>query len=196
MPRERGDFVLTIMELAQIDGLAQALFEQTGDALFLFDPDTNQLLNANSTAQRLSGVPVRELLRMTVADIFRSTTDTGWNNLLNASRHSTTFHSQEGYFLKAVNDEVGIPVNLTVARLHVRPKALGLITARDLRRQYEAYNQLKRMEGELRRILESVSDCLWTAEIDESGKISYLYLSDLIEAITGLPSSFFLGGFH
>ena len=43
------------MKHDHLEGLAQALFEESGDALFLFDPDSHQLLDANSTAQRLCG---------------------------------------------------------------------------------------------------------------------------------------------
>jgi len=33
--------------------LARALFEEAGDALFLFDPDTDQVLETNPMAERL-----------------------------------------------------------------------------------------------------------------------------------------------
>jgi PAS domain S-box-containing protein len=184
------------MEFADVEGMAQALFEQTGDAMFLYDPDSHQIINANSTAQRLCGLPVRGLLRMTVSDLIRSASDEGWQQLLRAARHSLVFHSEEGYFLRAVNDEAGIPVNLTIARLHVRPKTLGLITARDVRRQHEAFHQLRKMEGELRRVLASVADCLWSAEITAAGKYAYHYISENVEKITGLPSDFYVVGFH
>jgi PAS domain S-box-containing protein len=178
------------------EGMAQALFEQTGDALVVFEPDTQQILNANSTVQRLSGFAVRDLLRMTVPDLFRSANEDGWTQFLKASRNATVFHSEEGYFLKTVKEEVWVPVNLSVARLHVRPKPVSLITARDVRRQHAAYSELKRMEAELRGVLASVSDCLWSAEIDETGKCTYHFLSDVVEKITGLPPDFFLVGFH
>jgi len=37
--------------------LAQALFEEAGDALFLFDPETDQVQDINPMAERLSGFP-------------------------------------------------------------------------------------------------------------------------------------------
>jgi PAS domain S-box-containing protein len=184
------------MNLEDADGMAQALFEETGDAMVLFDPDTDQLLDANSTAQRLSGFPVRDLLRMTVKDLFRSATEEGRRNLQEASRRTSIFHSEDGYFLKTVREEVWVPVNLTMARLHVRPKTLGLITARDVRRQHEAHSQLRSVEAELRRVLACVTDCLWSAEIDESGRCAYHYFSPVVEKITGLPAAFFLSGLH
>jgi PAS domain S-box-containing protein len=44
---------------------------------------------------------------------------------------------------------------------------------------------------ELQRVLSSISDCVWSAEIDEHGKFSYRYCSPVIEKITGRPVEFF-----
>ena len=86
-----------------------------------------------------------------------------------------------------------MPVNLTITRLHVQPHTLGLITARDIREQREAHSRLQQMDGELRRVLASVSDCLWSAEIDGRGKWTYQYISPVIEKLTGQPADFFRG---
>ena len=52
--------------------LSVTLFEEAGDALFLFDPDSEQLVDVNPMAQRLSGFSRAELLRMQVTYLFRS----------------------------------------------------------------------------------------------------------------------------
>ncbi|TMQ31856.1 MAG: hypothetical protein E6K70_21725, partial [Planctomycetota bacterium] len=44
--------------------LSVTLFEEAGDALFLFDPESEQLADVNPMAQRLSGFSRAELLRM------------------------------------------------------------------------------------------------------------------------------------
>jgi PAS domain S-box-containing protein len=184
------------MRFQHIDGLAEALFEETGDAMVLFDPETEKLLDANSTAQRLSGFSLPELLRLTVKDVFRSATEDAWKKLETASRQTGVFHNEEGYFLQTAKEEVRIPVSITMARLHLKPKIMGLITARDVRRQHEAHLQVHQMEAELRRVLASVSDCLWSAEIDQSGKPRYRFFSPVVEKIAGLPAGFFFEGLH
>src|SRR5262249_1883707 len=68
----------------------------------------------------------------------------------------------------------------------------ALITARDVREQYEAHARLKRMEAELRRVLAAVSDCLWSAEWAPDGRWTYRYLSPVVEALTGRSPEFFL----
>src|SRR5262249_8600380 len=144
------------------EGLAQALFEESGDALFLFDPETDQLLDVNATAQRLICIPLRQLLRMPVTELFHFEAPESLQQLRRAGREIGIFHSQEGYSLRTNQEGVWVPVNLTISRLHVKPKTLGLITARDVRPQHEARTQLAKMEAELRRVLTSVSDCLWS----------------------------------
>ncbi len=184
------------MKHDQLEGLAQALFEESGDALFLFDPESQQLLDANSTSQRLSGFPLRELLHFSVPQLFRFEGPAGLQPLLSASRKTGIFHSGEGYSMRTIKDGVWIPVHLTTARLHVKPKTLGLITVRDDRGQYEAHQKLKEVEGQLRRVMASVSDCLWSAEVDNAGQCVYRYFSPVVERITGHPAEYFMEGIH
>jgi two-component system, sensor histidine kinase and response regulator len=170
------------------EGLAQALFEEAGDALFLFDPQSDQLLDVNPMAEQLSGYPRPQLLSQPATYLFRYGGQGGLQRLRNACHKTLAFHSQEGFFLRTPRDQVWIPVNLTVSRLHVQPRTLALITARDVREQHLAQAQLKQAEAELRRVLVSVSDCLWSASLDSAGKWAYRYLSPVIEKLTGRSS--------
>ncbi len=149
--------------------LSVTLFEEAGDALFLFDPDSEDICDVNPMAQRLSGFPRAELRRMQITYLFRSEIQGGLQRLRHAYKKTGVFHSQEGFLLRHQQEEVWIPVNLTVTRLHGEPKTLGLVTARDIREQREMYSQLQRMDAELRRVLSCVSDCLWSAEVDGAG---------------------------
>jgi PAS domain S-box-containing protein len=184
------------MNTYDIEGLAQALFQEAGDALFLFEPDTDQLLDVNPMAERLSGFPRHHLLTMPATYWFRfAGSERGSvHRLRQAARKSDAFHSQEGFFLRTQRDRVWVPVNLTIARLHVKPKTLALITARDIREQRAAHSRVVKTEAELRRVLDSVSDCLWSAAIEDKHQWVYRYLSPVIKRITGQPPDFFLGG--
>lgn len=174
--------------------LAYTLFEEAGDALFLFDPETEQLHDVNPMAQRLSGYSRRELLKMKITFLFRSEVPGGLQRLRQAFRRTGLFHSQEGFFLRQQADGQWIPVNLTITRLHAEPKVLGLITARDIREQRAAHAQLQKVEAELRRVTTSVSDCLWSAEVDAAGHWKYCYFSPVVERITGRPATYFHPG--
>jgi PAS domain S-box-containing protein len=174
--------------------LAQTLFEESGDALFLFDPDSDQLIDVNFTVQRLTGYTRQEMLRMTVSYLFRAEVPGHMKLLQQAFRKTGHFHSQEGFLLRCRRDGHWIPVNVTITRLHVRPKTLGLITARDVREQRQAHVELKNMEAELRRVLSSIPDGVWSIELDRDGKTIRTYTSPVVEKLLGRPPEYFSGG--
>ncbi len=174
--------------------LALTLFEESGDALFLFDPTSEQLLDANPMAERLSGFSHAELLQMKATYLFRSEAQGGLLRLRHAFRKTGIFHSQEGFFLRHRQEHVWVPVNLTITRLHARPQPLGLITARDIRERREAAVRVERAEAELRRVLGAVTDCLWSAEFDAAGRWGHCYYSPVVEAIVGRPPAAFARG--
>jgi PAS domain S-box-containing protein len=182
------------MTLDSVTGLTQALFEEAGDALFLFDPETEQLLAVNGGAERLTGLARAQLLLHPATYWFRFGSKGGRRRLRQAASRSGVFHSQDGFYLRTRTSEHWVPVNLTISRLHVQPRTLALITARDVREQREAYQRLEDMEAQLRRVLSSVSDCLWSAELDAATNWKYEYLSPVVERITGRPAEFFLPG--
>ena len=177
--------------------LSRALFEEAGDALFLFDPDTEQLLEVNATAERLTGLPRKELLKHPATywiSFAGQGGQGGTQRMRQAADASIAFHSQEGYSLRTRDDGVWIPVNLTITRLHVHPRTLALFTARDIRERHEDHARLKKAEAQLRQVLASVSDCLWSAEADATGKRTYRYISPVVERITGRATRYFHNG--
>src|SRR5262245_23249595 len=72
----------------EAEELGQALFQESQDALFLFDPDSDQLLNVNPMAQRLSGFPRAELLQMQTGYLFRFEAQGGKNRIRQAANQS------------------------------------------------------------------------------------------------------------
>lgn len=52
----------------------------------------------------------------------------------------------------------------------------------------------KQIEEELRQIMSSISDYLWSAEINEKGQFTYHYYSPVVEKITGRPPEFYMKG--
>ena len=144
----------------------------------------------------LSGFERAELLRMKASHLFRSEIQGRLNQLRQAYRKTGIFLAKDGFLLRNAQEGMWVPVNLTVTRLHVQPRTLSLITARDARDQQDSTTQLKKVEGELRRVLASVSDCLWSGDIEPTGQWVYRYFSPVIERITGQPVNFFLAGMH
>lgn len=131
------------------------LFEEAGDALFLFDPDSEQVHDVNPMAQRLSGYSRRELLDLKITQIIRSDVDGGLQRMRQAFRRTGLFHSQEGFWLRNKGNIPWVPVNLTITRLHTKPKILGLITARDITERREVQLRLQESEQRYRTLFDT-----------------------------------------
>jgi PAS domain S-box-containing protein len=171
--------------------LARTLFDEAGDALFLVDPVAHRVLDANPMAQRLSEFSRAELLGRTITDLLRH--EQAAEDWLRGVRRTTTYHGRDGFLLRCKRPGVWVPVSVSIARLHPPGgKPLALFTVRDQSEQVEAYHCLLRTEAELRRVLVSVTDCLWSCQTDAAGRWHYRYLSPVVERITGRPVGFFL----
>ena len=158
------------MSSLNVAGLGQALFEESSDALFVFDPETDKLLDVNPMALKLTGFSRPQLLGRLASAVFRYDAPDDQQRLRQAAQTSRVFHSQNSYALHTAQENVTIPVHITVSRLHLKPKTLGLITARDLREQKAAESQIIESEARKGAILESVLDCIMT--MDREGKIT------------------------
>lgn len=155
--------------------IGRAIFEESPDALFLFDPDSDDVLDVNPAAIRLSGFPREELLRQSATYWVRfSGGDKGdEQRMRQAAVHTAKFFSHDGYYLRTSNEHVWIPVNLTISRLHIKPKTLALMAARDMRSEREADEQLRRQAVRLRE-----GEVRLQAILDHSPAI--IYVKDLL----------------
>lgn len=174
--------------------LAQALFSEIGDALFLLDPDNDRLIEVNQAALRLTGYSRRELLDFAATHLFRFEAPGGVQRLKGAFTKTMVFHGQDGFLLRG-KDEAWVPVSLTVSRLHVAPKTLGLIIARDDRERRAALAQAQRVEAELRTVLGSSPAALWSAERAPGPDVftgwQFRYVSPLLARIAGRAPEYF-----
>ena len=174
--------------------LAQALLAEIGDALFLLDPDTDQLVEVNPVALRLTGFSRADLLRLSATHLFRVESAGGLQRLKGAFAKTMVFHGQDGYLLRTKED-TWLPVSLTVSRLHLAPKTLGLIIARDDRERRAAQAQTRRIEAELRTVLTNSPTALWSAERVPGPDVfigwQFRYVSPLLARLAGRPAEFF-----
>ena len=174
--------------------LARALFEESGDALFLLDPETDRLIEVNPVALRLTGYTQTDILQFPATYLFRFESAGGLQRLRGAFTKTMVFHSQDGFLLRTRSD-AWVPVNLTVSRLHVAPKPLGLIIARDDRDRRQAFAQARRVEGELRAVLGGSPAALWSAERSAGPDVTagwqFRYVSPLLARLAGRSADYF-----
>ncbi|MDB5311781.1 MAG: Blue-light-activated protein [Gemmataceae bacterium] len=174
--------------------LARALFEESGDAMFLVDPDTDQLVDANPVVLRLTGFERAEVVEFPATYLFRVEAPGGLHRLRGAFTKTMVFHGQDGFLLRTKEDAAWIPVNLTVSRLHLAPKPLALVVARDDRERRAALAQARWVEAELRTVLANAPAALWSAERvagpDVLAGWQFRYVSPLLAALAGRPPEF------
>ncbi len=174
--------------------LAQALLSEIGDALFLLDPETDRVLEVNSASLQLTGFSRAEVLQFSATHLFRSESAGGIQRLEDAFTKTMVFHGQDGFLLRTKDDN-WVSVSLKVSRLHLAPKTLGLIIARDDRERRAASAQVRRVEAELRTVLDSSPAALWSAERvpgpDVFAGWQFLYVSPLLARIAGRPAEYF-----
>ncbi len=174
--------------------LAEALLQEIGDALFLLDPETDQLIEVNPVVLRMTGFTRYELLQLPATHLFRYEAAGGVQRLRSAFSKTMVFHGQDGFLLRTKED-AWIPVNLTVSRLHINPTPLGLIIARDDRERRQAFAQARRVESELRQVLSNSPAALWSAERANGPEVmvgwQFRYVSPLLARLAGRPGDYF-----
>src|ERR1700735_1873948 len=84
-----------VMRHSTAKDLAQALFEEAGDALVLFDPETDQVQDVNPMTERLSGFSRTELLGFQATYLFRFAGQGGKQRIQHAANKTTVFHAQD-----------------------------------------------------------------------------------------------------
>jgi PAS domain S-box-containing protein len=167
--------------------LARTLFEESPDALFLFDMASERIVALNAAAARLAGADSAQLLQQPIRGLFRAEVPDDELYLQYACR------AREGFLLRDHRKGTWVPVALSISHLNDSAGPFGLLQARDLRRQRDARQERRQVEAELGRMLASVSDCVWSAESDGQGGWRIRYCSPVIETITGRPIFYFAG---
>ncbi len=168
--------------------IARCLFRESNDALFVFDPQDNRVVDVNPTALRLTGFDGDYLCGLTLPDLFTSLNVGGINRLIQAYRRTGFYHSREGFFLGRETGDP-IPVNVSVSRIHTSPEPLGLVVARDVSERVRDQNALRESESRYRGLVETAKVLIWSATSD--GVIRSL--NPAFETVTGLLRSDWIG---
>jgi PAS domain S-box-containing protein len=123
--------------------IARCQFRETIDALFVFDPRDQRVVDLNPAALRLSGLTRKAALALRVQDLFLSAESDGLQRLIDAFTRTGFLHSSQDYSLVRREGEP-IPVHVSVSRIHTKPDPLGLLVARDQREQRKVEELLDR----------------------------------------------------
>ncbi len=89
--------------------------------------------------------------------------------------------------LHHAHDELEVRVEDRTAEL----KDANSHLEREIAERIQADQNLQQTHGELNRILNSIPNYLWSADVDTAGTLTFRYCSPVVENITGRPPEFF-----
>src|SRR5262249_34346831 len=99
---------------------------------------------------------------------------------------ATPLPGSDSFLLRTRRPDRWVPVSITITTLELPDRdQLALCRLRDRRDQIEAQRRLLRAEAELRRLLGSVSDAVYTGRIDPGGRWRMRYVSPRLQVLTG-----------
>lgn len=147
------------MDTSDMEVLAWRLFEESNDAVFLLEPDTTAIWQANPAAQRLTGLRWRDLRQRHLDQLIVSDCPDQTSRMLAAVRETGFFHSQEEYFLCCA-DAPRLPINISVSRVHTPRRDLGLVVARDISERKRAEHAVRKFNQQLNQQVASQTEQL------------------------------------
>lgn len=163
--------------------LAAALFTEANDALFLFEPSSGRILDANPAALRLTGLSRAELLARPIASLFSA--DPG----VCADTAGDGNASASAGLLFAPGENRSIPVEWSVRRLAAGPQPLGLLTVRDATPWRETEAALRESRHRFDAFMNNLPLLAFAKDAD--GRMTYV--NRAFTAKFAMPAQHFLG---
>lgn len=179
--------------MTESEATYRLLFEQNPNPMWVFERETLRFLAVNDAAVRHYGYSREEFLAMTVREI-RPAADVPvfeaysqfYGENPEIDRHGTWRHIKKSGEL--------IYVEVACGMLDFQGRPAGLVSIKDVTGRLRIEQEWREKEQELRRVLESISDYVWSAVIAADGQFKYRYYSPVVEKITGRPAEFFVQG--
>ena len=144
---------------------ARSLFREANDAFFLFDPRTRVIVDLNPAALRLTGLEKDAACSLRLEDLFAGVEcrrpgathpGPGPDRLLPLARGVLPPQAVAG----------GLPVNLSVSRIHTEPETVGLVVVRDISDRKRAEEALKQVETRYKSLVASTGVIVWEVDAD------------------------------
>jgi PAS domain S-box-containing protein len=173
----------------------KVLFESAADGIVLMRDE--QIVDCNQKALELFGCRREELIGNAPSAFSPPQQPNGANSREDGLvKGKLALEGQTLHFAwrHLRGDGTPFEAEVTLSRLEIAGEAHLLALIRDVTEQRRAQEERKRSEGELKSVLASVSDYLWSADIDTQGHMIYRYYSPVVEKITGRPPEFYMPG--
>ncbi len=141
------------------------LFENSNDAVYLIEPETQRIVDCNLKAAEMDGYSVEELKEMTVGELHppgeRETLPEKFAAV--AKRGSMSGITGPHHLRK---DGALVPIEVSATMVEIGGRKLTLSTVRDVTRREEAEKRLRESEEKYRSLIESASDAIFVADAE------------------------------
>jgi PAS domain S-box-containing protein len=172
---ERGYFATTFLDISKRK-LAESLireneeryrllFERESDAVFIFDPETYAIIDANATTCRLYGYEREELIGFSVIDLSaepdKSRAVTRETNNSNTVNVKLRWHKKK--------DGTVFPIELTNHGMTLSGRHVQFAVIRDIAERHDTEKQLRTTQENMRAMIDACFDAMYM--IDTEGNI-------------------------
>jgi|GEM_PF-1245954 len=184
---------IDVTERKQAEESYRVLVEHSLQALLIYQDD--RIVFVNPATSAITGYTSEELLTLTVEE-------------LQAVLHPEDRVRMLEHMYACLTDQA-IPPNyefrffhkdgavrwaeVFASRIEYRGRPAVQMAYVDITERKAAEQARQQIYAELQRVLTSVSACLWSSQVDAQGHIGEVFLSPVVETLTGYPPSFFLG---
>jgi len=167
---ESEEVVVLIQDLSdlklvqRLEARYRALFDRSGNAILMLDPDSRRIVLANDTASRLLGYSTRQLATMTL-DQLHSPGE--WDRISLVYRDALAGEpcsSFEAHAWTGTSEER--VVDVAISRMEVDARTLAVVEFRDLTEHRRAEVALKHSETRLRTVVANAPLVLFTLDRD------------------------------
>jgi PAS domain S-box-containing protein len=162
------------------------LINTANDAILVIDAETRLILEANSKASEMLGIPEFQLVGMPESQLYPAASDKTRRQFLTPNSDQPT-RSRELELLRADGTRVPVEVSTSAAELGGRRAVLGIF--RDIRDRLEAAAILRRSEDRFGYLIQNLSDVITIVAVDGT----MLYHSPSIERVAGYRPAELLG---
>ena len=169
--------------------LFRELMDRSTDAIFVVDPRTYRILDANDTACRQRGYERAEFLQLGIADIADVTPENfRWEQFVEhaKARGSLVFTNRDRR-----KDGTTFPVEISVRFVEQENRPYLIYATRDIteRKHAEAAIQQRlKLETQLSRLATTVPGVIHAFRVQPDDTITFPYATKKIEDICGLPA--------
>ncbi len=148
--------------MSESEGRYRALVEQSLDGIFLIEPETKAILEANPTYQRLLGYTADELAGLTLYDVTateRETVDENVRQILSEG------HSALGERQHRRRDGSLVDVEVSVSLISYSGKKVLCAVVRDISARKQAEEMVRRERERYRELFENANDIIYTHDL-------------------------------